>query len=308
MARIRTIKPEFWTSEQVMDCDPIARLLFIGIWNFCDDAGNHPASEKTIKAQVFPGDDVDSKSIRRMLDELSANGLLSFYESSCKRYLHVNGWRHQKIDKPTIKHPPFPGNELPGYVPEVRDEADDNEGMRSATTGVPEASPSIRLVVDESSDTSRRGLTPGREGEGIGSGREETSLVPSADVTTGDDMYSVGFLAFWNAYPKRDRSSPKKPAWKAWKARTKSGVNQMLLITAAHAYSAEMIAKGKVGTEYVMQPATFLGPDERWIPYTGKQPVIVTAQSSHVNLNDIDHESGLVRNDDGSYRIASTTP
>lgn len=34
MARIRTIKPEFWTSEQVMGCAPLARLLFIGLWNF----------------------------------------------------------------------------------------------------------------------------------------------------------------------------------------------------------------------------------------------------------------------------------
>ena len=42
MARIRTIKPEFWTSEQVVDCSPTARLLFIGLWNFCDDGGVHP--------------------------------------------------------------------------------------------------------------------------------------------------------------------------------------------------------------------------------------------------------------------------
>ena len=52
MARIRTVKPEFWASEQVMECSPIARLLFIGLWNFCDDAGNHPLSEKTLRDYV----------------------------------------------------------------------------------------------------------------------------------------------------------------------------------------------------------------------------------------------------------------
>lgn len=41
MARIRTIKPEFWTAEQVMELSRDARLLFIGMWNFCDDAGVH---------------------------------------------------------------------------------------------------------------------------------------------------------------------------------------------------------------------------------------------------------------------------
>ena len=42
MARIRTIKPEFWASEQVMDCKPVTRLLFIGLWNFVDDFGRAP--------------------------------------------------------------------------------------------------------------------------------------------------------------------------------------------------------------------------------------------------------------------------
>ena len=54
MARIRTIKPEFWTSEQVVECSPTARLLFIGLWNFCDDAGNQPASAKQSRCRFFP--------------------------------------------------------------------------------------------------------------------------------------------------------------------------------------------------------------------------------------------------------------
>lgn len=64
MARIRTIKPEFWSSEQVMESRPLARLLFIGLWNFCDDGGNHPLSPRTIKALVFPGDDITTEAVR----------------------------------------------------------------------------------------------------------------------------------------------------------------------------------------------------------------------------------------------------
>lgn len=107
MARIRTVKPEFWSSEQIMECSPTARLMFIGLWNFCDDAGNHSASLKTIKAEIFPGDDIDSENIRRLLDELSSNGLIVFYSSENKDFLHVTGWHHQKIDKPSFKHPPY---------------------------------------------------------------------------------------------------------------------------------------------------------------------------------------------------------
>ena len=29
MARIRSVKPEYWTSEQVMECSPTARLLLL---------------------------------------------------------------------------------------------------------------------------------------------------------------------------------------------------------------------------------------------------------------------------------------
>lgn len=163
MARIRSIKPEFWTSEQVMECQPLARLLFIGLWNFCDDAGNHPDAEKTIKALIFPGDDIDSATVRRLLDELSAHGLLSFYEHEGKRYLHVSGWKHQKIDKPTVKYPQFP-----------------------ATPAVPnEVSGAAGHVVDEASSSGSRGLPPGEgeDRERIGKGKSKSSK-PSKDVAT----------------------------------------------------------------------------------------------------------------------------
>lgn len=108
MARIRSIKPEFWSSEQVMECSPMARLMFIGLWNFCDDAGNHVASAKTIKAEIFPGDDISSTDVQGLLDELSSNSLIAFYTNDSKDFLHVTGWKkHQKIDKPTYKHPAF---------------------------------------------------------------------------------------------------------------------------------------------------------------------------------------------------------
>lgn len=113
MARIRTIKPEFWTSEQVMECSTNARLLFIGLWNFCDDAGRMPASDKRIKASIFPSDDLTAENVRRMLDELSANGLIRLYVVDDKEFLQVTGWHHQKIDRPQkskIPDPPDPGS------------------------------------------------------------------------------------------------------------------------------------------------------------------------------------------------------
>ena len=113
MARIRTIKPEFWTAEQVMELSRDARLLFIGMWNFCDDAGVHPAAHKTLKAEVFPGDDITGVDVKRMVDEIIAQGLLGEFEHEGRRWWYVTGWKHQLINRPTPSRYPKP----PRYAP-----------------------------------------------------------------------------------------------------------------------------------------------------------------------------------------------
>jgi len=106
MARIRTIKPEFWTSEQIVDCSPTARLLFIGMWNFSDDNGVHPASCKRLKMEVFPADRFEESDVEAMVAELMAAGLIEHYTKDGAGYWAVTGWsKHQKIDRPTFKHP-----------------------------------------------------------------------------------------------------------------------------------------------------------------------------------------------------------
>ena len=106
MARIRSIKPEFWTSEQVVECSTNARLLFIGIWNFCDDTGRHKFSVKQLKMEVFPGDDISSENVLGLFHELWEHGLVEVYDYENQRYFHVTGWHHQRIDKvQKAKHP-----------------------------------------------------------------------------------------------------------------------------------------------------------------------------------------------------------
>jgi len=147
MARIRSIKPEFWTSEQVVDCSPMARLLFIGLWNFADDAGVHPTNLKRIKMNVLPGDEIELSSIRRLIEELDGVGLIELYTVEDKEYLRVTGWdAHQKIEKPSYKYP----NKI-GVVPKRQN--------RSATVQetVDDRSPPDRSGV-ESNITERSGV------------------------------------------------------------------------------------------------------------------------------------------------------
>jgi hypothetical protein len=168
MARIRTIKPEFWTSEQVVECSPTARLLFVGIWNFCDDGGIHPASERRVKMEVFPGDDFTVEQIRGFIDELIQQRLLIEYEADGSVFWLVNGFtKHQKIDKPTCRFPEPDAETLKAVL-----------DMNSAT---------IRRVVGEESTTAHP--RKGRESKGMESngreGRERAvPACPAQEITS----------------------------------------------------------------------------------------------------------------------------
>jgi hypothetical protein len=110
MARIRSIKPEFWSDEKIVELDPVARLFFIGLWNFADDNGNLVKSVKRIKMQVFPADVIDCSEL---IDSLSTHGLLIEYAVNGEKFLHIKGFRkHQVINRPsktTLPEPPKNG-------------------------------------------------------------------------------------------------------------------------------------------------------------------------------------------------------
>ena len=114
MARIRTIKPEYWTSVQVVECSMPARLLFIGLWNFADDAGRIRDVPRQIKMKIFPGDDLPADDVHGLLTELSRNSLIHRYTVDNKGYIQITGWHHQKINRPNPTN--IPAN--PGAISE----------------------------------------------------------------------------------------------------------------------------------------------------------------------------------------------
>lgn len=150
MARIRSIKPEFWVSEQIAECSITARLTFIGLWNFCDDNGVHPAKPKTLKAELYPMDAVTAAEVEDWVAELISAGLVAAFWSGDEPYWCVTGWqRHQKIDRPSAKHP------LPPADASTKDRRAVDD--RLANVG--------RMLGDDSS-SARRAPPPGVEGSG----------------------------------------------------------------------------------------------------------------------------------------------
>lgn len=105
MARIRTIKPEFFTHEGLAELSPLQRLFFIGLWTQADREGRLEDRPKRLKAVILPYDDCDVVSI---LDDLTNAGFLVRYEADGKPFLQIPAFgKHQR------PHPKEPMSDIP---------------------------------------------------------------------------------------------------------------------------------------------------------------------------------------------------
>lgn len=93
MARIRTIKPEFFTSEDIVSLSPMARLLYVALWCEADKEGRLVWKPFTFKLRYFPADNCD---IAGLCNEIASAGLVVLYGEgyayipSFKAHQHIN--------------------------------------------------------------------------------------------------------------------------------------------------------------------------------------------------------------------------
>jgi hypothetical protein len=103
MSRIRSIHPGLWTDEAFVSLTPYARLLFIGMWNECDDKGLFPWSPLKLKMRVLPADAIDASAL---LAEIEAAGLIRAFRFAEKDYGVVRNFaKYQRPKKPNDIHP-----------------------------------------------------------------------------------------------------------------------------------------------------------------------------------------------------------
>lgn len=129
MARIRTIKPAFFTSDDVAEVSIPARLLFVGLWTEADKLGRLEYRPKQIKARLFPHDAID---VAPLLAELAAAGLIQFYEDAAggQSFIAIPTWeRHQRV------HPKEPDSACP--VPPAFRKPGKNTASRETPGAIP---------------------------------------------------------------------------------------------------------------------------------------------------------------------------
>jgi hypothetical protein len=179
MARIRSIKPEFFTSGQLVECSTNARLLFVGTWVFADDKGRHKLNFKTLKMEVFPGDPFTADDVEAMFRELWAADLVTVYEVKGSRFFVVNGWHHQKIDRPQEPRCPSPcEGSVVSYSTNARRTLDEHsltDTIRSEGYDTKDRIGSDRIA-EEKHEPSR--AVPGRRF----AAKESTAAIPNAEA------------------------------------------------------------------------------------------------------------------------------
>lgn len=100
MARIRTIKPEFFRHSDLYRAEietklPL-RLAFAGLWTACDREGRFKWKPEELKLDCLPFDNVD---FSRVIDALWSRGFIEKYTSEGKFYGFVPSWNdHQHIN------------------------------------------------------------------------------------------------------------------------------------------------------------------------------------------------------------------
>jgi hypothetical protein len=113
MARIRTIKPEFFQHESLYDAEreselPL-RIAFAGLWTVADKAGRFEWRPRQLKLNVLPYDECDFTAV---LSALEAHGFVQRYDVEGKSFGCIPSWdrhQHKNVREPdsTIPAPPW---------------------------------------------------------------------------------------------------------------------------------------------------------------------------------------------------------
>lgn len=235
MARIRSIKPEFFRHEALFEAEKATklplRIAFAGLWTAADREGRFRWSPRQIKLDCLPYDDCD---FSRVLDALVTRGFIVRYEVDGKEYGCIPSWHQHQVINNREKASDIPApNEINTLTREPR--------------------------VDDASATPlecAQGEGKGREGKG-----KENISRSVADATR--PVEDLKFEEFWKAYPRREGPNPRKPAEQKFNALVKTGVDPDVMIAGAKQLAVEEARRGKIGTPYVAQAVTWLN-QQRW--------------------------------------------
>jgi hypothetical protein len=199
MARIRSIKPEFWDSPDTLAATLRGRLLYIAMWNWADDFGIGDANLNRLVSFAFPGDAIAASDLPTLASEMSECFGVVFYEHLGRPYYWIPTWeKHQRTEKKAQQRIPFPDEAKPASD-QRRERSAGSVGESAATLG-----------------SSRAGTgEQGKKEEGTGEQGNRGTARDRAETTTALVVLDPepSFDDFWAAYPRKDDKPAARKAW-----------------------------------------------------------------------------------------------
>ena len=132
MARIRTIKPQFWDDAKIGRIPRDARLLYIGLWTFADDLGVVIADPVWLKSKIFPYDRIQIQQLEAWLGLLEETGFISLLSVKSESFYYLPTFsRHQIINRPNLDNVNIDKKLLDNILAKFHDQSVINHGSIS---------------------------------------------------------------------------------------------------------------------------------------------------------------------------------
>jgi hypothetical protein len=236
MSRIRTIKPGFFRNELLAECDPLARILFAGLWTEADRDGRLEDRPRRLKVELLPYDDCD---IDALLDQLDDKGFIIRYTISGDHFIAIPKWyEHQRPHhKEASNGHPAP----PKMVEKRRDLQESREKERASTQ----------------SGTNE----PAFNGDNGDNGNGDNCTPPTPPQ---GGVKVTPFATYWSIHPKKTEVKRARNIW------TRLSEEHRLAAIAGARKLAAAVANGEVEVRYVPGGAVFL--NERWAEWEDGTP------------------------------------
>lgn len=233
MARMRSLKPEFWQDEELAcQLTRDERMLYIGLWNLADEHARLRGDPRYIKGQLFPyDDDITPADIDKMLGRLADLHKVHQYRAGIGRYLFLpNLARHQRLESDKVP------SRLPGPDDDERGETPPVPGADESECGADESAPGASSLPLKHVAGGMEHVAGGMEGAG-GPARDPRRQIPDAEglheipddfaptaamLRWADEHYpgldlaeeTAQFCRHWRGEGRRKKSWP--DAWQKW--------------------------------------------------------------------------------------------
>ncbi len=89
MLKTRIIKPEFFKNDRLGECEPVVRLLYVGLWMMANRLGETQYDLSKIKSEIFPNTDIAIQPLIRQLEDHGLLVLKPFGGSFAIQLLHI---------------------------------------------------------------------------------------------------------------------------------------------------------------------------------------------------------------------------